>query len=241
MANHSFLLPQQHPWWCVNFSENQLYESIYTLQLAIQKKVEAGILPNIILVGSHPSTVTVGKKTDPAHIKTIPSTIPTFEVERGGSITYHYPEQAIVYPIFKLPTPNVHTIARWLESSWIEVIKQATPHPKGLQIIDGKAGIWTTHAEPQKLGALGLAVKQWVTYHGIAINIGGDVSPFQQWMHPCGLENTIITSVQAYYENQHPFQTASQALAGWLSYLKNQENTVPERTLTVAELYQYFL
>jgi lipoate-protein ligase B len=86
-----------------------------------------------------------------------------------------------------------------------------------------------------------LAVKQWVTYHGIAINIAGDVSPFQDWMHPCGLEETTITSVQAYYGGQHPFQTASLALAGWLTYLENQQYTVPERIFTVAEFNRNFL
>jgi lipoyl(octanoyl) transferase len=241
MANPPFLLLQQHPWWCVQFSENQPYERIYTLQLAIQKKVHLGLVPNIILLGSHPPTVTVGKKTDPTHIKTIPTHIPSFEIERGGSITYHYPQQAIVYPILKLPTPNVHGIARWLETSWIEAINLAASNPKGLQTLTGKAGLWTTDAEPQKLGALGLAVKQWITYHGIAINIAGDVSPFSHWMLACGLENTTITSLQAYYEAQHPFQTATQALAGWLAYLAVQQNTRPERTFTVAEFELNFL
>jgi lipoyl(octanoyl) transferase len=241
MATAPFLLLQQTPWWCVKFSENQPYESIYALQLSIQKKVQAGLLPNIILLGNHPGTVTFGKKTELHHIKTLPSNIPSFEIERGGSVTYHYPEQAIVYPIFKLPTPNVHGIARWLETSWIETISLATPNPKGLQTLAGQAGVWTTDIEPQKVGALGLAVKQWVTYHGIAINISGDVSPFQRWMLPCGLENTTITSVQAYYNQQHPFQTVIQALEGWLAYLETQQNTLPERTFTVADFKLNFL
>ena len=241
MATTPFLLLTNYPWWCIHFSEESDYKSIYTLQLAIQKKVQAGLLPNIILLGSHPPTVTLGKKTNIHHLKEMPAHIPTFEIERGGSVTYHYPQQAVVYPIFKLPTPNVHGIVRWLETSWIEAISQATPQPKGLQTLAGKAGLWTTQPEPQKLGALGLAVKQWVTYHGIAINIAGDVSPFQDWMHPCGLEETIITSVQAYYGGQHPFKTASLALAGWLAYLENQQYTVPERTFTVADFQHSFL
>jgi len=241
MATTPFLLLTKHPWWCIHFSEKDDYQSIYALQLAIQEKVQVGLLPNIILLGTHPPTVTLGRKTNTYHIKRIPSDIPTFAIERGGSITYHYPQQAVVYPIFKLPTPNVHGIARWLETSWIAAISQVALQPQGLQTLAGKAGLWTTQPEPQKLGALGLAVKQWVTYHGIAINIGGDVSPFQDWMHPCGLEETTITSVQAYYGGQHPFQTASLALAGWLAYLENQQYTVPERTFTVADFQHSFL
>jgi lipoyl(octanoyl) transferase len=241
MATTPFSYHQQAPWWCVYFSENQDYESIYTLQLSIQQNVQAGRLPNILLVGSHPPTVTLGRKTALQHIKAIPSHIPSVSIERGGSITYHYPDQAVVYPIFKLPTPNVHGIARWLETSWIEAITTATPHPKGLQTLAGKAGIWTTDPLPQKLGALGLAVKQWVTYHGIAINLTGDVSPFQHWMHPCGLENTTITSLQAYYDEQHPFKTVSQALEGWLAHLKHQQNANPEKTFTVADFQRSFL
>jgi lipoyl(octanoyl) transferase len=245
MAIAPFLLHQQTPWWCVEFCEEQDYHSIYSVQLAIQKQVHAGILPNIMLLGSHPPTITLGKKTEQHHIKDIPAHIPIFDIERGGSITYHYPQQAVVYPVFKLPTPNVHAIVRWLETSWIAAINQAAIKPKGLQTLAGKAGLWTTtHPEPQKVAALGLAVKQWVTYHGIAINIAGDVSPFQQWMHPCGLTETTITSLQAYYHDQdeaHPFQTAHQALAGWLAYLKHQQNSVPEKTLTVVELISSFL
>jgi lipoyl(octanoyl) transferase len=237
MTNPMFSLLQQSDWWCVQFNPSQSYQTIYTLQKTLQPLVSQGKLPNIVLMGHHPETVTLGKKTEAHHIKTIPPHIPTVHIERGGSITYHYPQQIVVYPILKLKSPNVHQVARWLEQSWIETLETTAPTPQGLQSIPTQAGIWTTHPQPQKIAALGLAVKQWVTYHGIAINLGGDTTPFTSWMHPCGLpENTIITSVDSYYKHQHPIKTVAQASTAWLNYLAQNTRSSPSQTLNYSAL-----
>ena len=239
MTNTLFTVLQQTDWWCVQFDTSQSYQTIYTLQKALLPLVAQGKLPNIVLVGHHPETVTLGKKTEPSHIKHIPNHIPTVTIERGGSITYHYPQQIVVYPIIKLPTPNVHQVARWLEQSWIETLETTAPTPKGLQSIPTQAGIWTTtHPQPQKIAFLGLAVKHWVTYHGIAINLGGNTSPFTQWMHPCGLpETTRITSVDAYFQHQHPIKTVAQASNAWLTHLAQTSNSYPLQTLSYSALH----
>lgn len=112
-----------------------------------------------------------------------------FEVERGGDLTFHGPGQIVIYPIVKLVSHNLSGFLRALESGIIEWLKefqieaQSKPHESGVWIGD------------RKIASLGLAVRSWVTFHGVAINIVNDLKDFQV-ISPCGYRPDVMTNLK---------------------------------------------
>jgi lipoyl(octanoyl) transferase len=112
------------------------------------------------------------------------------ETNRGGDITYHGPGQIVGYPILDLtPRKDLHAYLRFLEQVLINALGRlglaADRRP-------GKTGIWLGS---RKIAALGVAVKRWVTYHGFALNVNTDLTPFAGIV-PCGITDGTVTSLQ---------------------------------------------
>jgi lipoyl(octanoyl) transferase len=113
-----------------------------------------------------------------------------FEVERGGDVTYHGPGQLVGYPILDLNghRPDLHWYLRELEGALISALATleipAERRP-------GLTGVWT---RGRKIASIGIHVKQWVTFHGFAINVVNDLASFGLIV-PCGIENVEMTSV----------------------------------------------
>lgn len=122
----------------------------------------------------------------------LPKGVSFSESERGGDLTYHGPGQLVVYPICKLdgsgfgPNHDVAAFLRRLEGVLIDVI--ADLGLKGESRPDA-TGVWVG---PKKLASIGIAVKKWVTYHGIAINAVNDLAPFSL-ISPCGYSPEVMT------------------------------------------------
>jgi len=118
------------------------------------------------------------------------SGIPFYFVERGGSETYHGPGQIMGYPILKLDENerNVELYIRKLEELIIRTVMDF-----GLlaRRIKGYTGVWV---EKKKIASIGVAVKNWVTYHGFAINNDPDLSMFHL-INPCGLNPKYLSSI----------------------------------------------
>ncbi|MCK5758173.1 MAG: lipoyl(octanoyl) transferase LipB [Clostridiales bacterium] len=114
-------------------------------------------------------------------------------VERGGDVTYHGPGQLVVYPIFNLIHfgKDIHTFVDNLINSISVVLKDEfglTSHRE-----DGKhTGVYIGK---DKIAAIGLAIRRWVSMHGFAFNINTDLSHFR-WIVPCGLNDRGVTSVK---------------------------------------------
>jgi lipoyl(octanoyl) transferase len=112
-----------------------------------------------------------------------------FEVERGGDLTYHGPGQLVVYPIFKLPRlREVQAFVRKMERAIVQALKSFGLI--GEQRPD-HAGVFVRDA---KIASIGAAVKQGVTYHGLAFDVCTDLAYFQL-INPCGLPDVAVTSV----------------------------------------------
>jgi lipoate-protein ligase B len=113
-----------------------------------------------------------------------------FEVERGGDVTYHGPGQLVGYPIFHLEhhKPDLHWYLRKLEEVLIVALGElgiaAERNP-------GLTGVWT---EGRKIASIGVHAKQWVTWHGFALNVTTELSAFDLII-PCGLPGVVMTSV----------------------------------------------
>ncbi|PIP93934.1 MAG: lipoyl(octanoyl) transferase [Bdellovibrio sp. CG12_big_fil_rev_8_21_14_0_65_39_13] len=169
------------------------YQSVYQTQLENVEAVRAGA-EDTLIVCSHPPIVTLGKKTQADEHQFW--TGQTLQIERGGRSTYHGPNQVIIYPILNLNRyqQNLSGFLEAMENSMIEVLKQfdlqATGNPdRGNPDL---TGIWVG---PRKIASIGIAVKRWVTYHGLALNLEHDPLAFQG-INPCGKDSSIMTSLE---------------------------------------------
>ena len=151
----------------------------------------AGRLPHDLLVLlEHPPVVTLGRNSHAAHLLQ-PHGIDVFEVERGGDVTFHGPGQLVGYPILDLKayTQDLHWYLRTLEQALIDALGlldiPAERNP-------GFTGVWT---RGRKIASIGVHVKQWVTWHGFALNVTTDLSHFDRIV-PCGIQGVEMTSVQ---------------------------------------------
>jgi lipoyl(octanoyl) transferase len=172
------------------------YAEVLDLQRDLCRQRIAGeIDQDILVLVEHEPVITLGRGFRPESLP-VPRTeierrgVEVFEVERGGDVTYHGPGQLVGYPIIDLRRhrEDLHWYLRRLESGLIEALGhlgiQAEPNP-------GLTGVWT---RGRKLASIGIHVKQWVTFHGFALNVTTDLSYFDLIV-PCGIRDVVMTSV----------------------------------------------
>lgn len=156
---------------------------------------------DMLVFVEHPEVYTFGRKyKDP-----IPTHLPNVQIiERGGEATYHNPGQLVCYPIFKLEEGkrDLHLFLRFLENSIISVLESFGVKAEARE---KKTGVWVQGKE-KKIASIGIAVKNWITYHGFALNVCNDLSGFSK-INPCGFDATIMTSLEQ--ELQRPVSVDS--------------------------------
>ena len=153
----------------------------------VAERAEGSLNEDALILVEHDHVITLGRKTTPENFR--PQDIPVFQVERGGDATYHGPGQLVGYPIIRLSTPNVQRFVRDLE----EVLIQST-RAFGVDSarLEGHPGVWVGD---RKLASIGVAVTNWVTMHGFALNVNTDLSHFKL-IRPCGLDPNRMTSME---------------------------------------------
>jgi lipoyl(octanoyl) transferase len=172
----------------------------YAEGLAIQRRMVAerieGLRPDTLLLLEHTPTITVGRKAAPDELITpvemlAERGIAVEYVDRGGQITYHAPGQIVGYPIFDLNGHgrDVHRHLRLLEEGLIRAL--AALGIAGTRR-EGATGVWVGDA---KIAAIGVKVTRWVTFHGFALNVTIDLTPFRRDFIPCGITDLGVTSV----------------------------------------------
>jgi lipoyl(octanoyl) transferase len=150
------------------------------------------LLPDHLLLLEHDAVYTIGRTPDrsslPAESR-LPH--PLFPINRGGQATYHGPGQLIGYPIIDLRRcgQDLHLYLRWLEGLLIELLES-----DGLSAerCGGLTGVWVQN---RKIASIGVGVRHWITMHGFALNVCGDLSPFRQIV-PCGIQGVEMTSIE---------------------------------------------
>ena len=172
------------------------YGEVLELQRSLCRQRMAGeISEDILLLVEHAPVITLGRGTRPGsmplpRIELERRGVEVFEVERGGDVTFHGPGQLVGYPIFDLRRhrEDLHWYLRQLEAGLIGALGQlgisAGPNP-------GLTGVWTSG---RKIASIGIHVKQWVTFHGFALNVNNDLSHFDLIV-PCGIKDVVMTSV----------------------------------------------
>lgn len=160
--------------------------------------IHAGDAPECVWLLEHPPLYTAGTSADPRDLLT-PDRFPVYSSGRGGQYTYHGPGQRVAYVMLNLKARggDVRVYIRSLED-WI-IRTLARFQVKG-ERRDGRVGIWVdrgpngTGRREDKIAAIGVRVRHWVTFHGIALNVEPDLSHFSGIV-PCGISQHGVTSL----------------------------------------------
>ncbi len=172
------------------------YQSVLGMQENAFQNLLAGSGEDTIFIVEHPPVITLGAREsankllkDTDAIKQ--SGIEIFQIRRGGGTTAHNPGQLVVYPIINLKRHNlgVSDFVHKLEDIGIELLKELGVN---CSVKKGFPGLWI---EDRKIASIGVQIKKWITFHGMAININNDLSIFDLFV-PCGLDNVKMTNAQ---------------------------------------------
>ncbi len=151
---------------------------------------------DVCLIVEHPPVFTIGRNGSVDHIGVAESflqkrSVDVVRVERGGEVTYHGPGQLVCYPIVNLKRRRLRVVdfVAMLERIMLETV---TAFGLEATLDSRNRGIW---AGGRKIGSIGIAVKRAVAFHGLALNVNPDLTPFS-WINPCGLAGVEVTSME---------------------------------------------
>jgi lipoate-protein ligase B len=172
----------------------------YAEALAYQRDVArariAGSVPeDVLLLVEHPPVVTLGRSFKERHLLASPAAlaergVELFDVERGGDVTFHGPGQLVGYPILDLKRHrrDLHWYLRHVEEALIRALEEFGIVAERNQ---GYTGVWTLG---RKIASIGVHARDWVTWHGFALNVNTNLSYFDLIV-PCGIEAVTMTSI----------------------------------------------
>ena len=172
------------------------YGNALEYQRAVARARIAGrIEEDVLLLVEHPPVVTLGRSAKDQNLLVSPELLAArgvelFEVERGGDVTFHGPGQLVGYPIIDLKRHkrDLHWYLRQVEEALIQALGSfgiaGERHP-------GYTGVWT---HGRKIASIGVHARDWVTWHGFALNVSTDLGYFDLIV-PCGIPAVTMTSV----------------------------------------------
>jgi lipoate-protein ligase B len=181
--------------WTVSLGRVPYGEAL-ELQRSIAKDRISGAIPqDVLLLLEHPPVVTLGRSSKEKHLMASPEFLRTrgvevFDVERGGDVTFHGPGQLVGYPIIDLKRHrlDLHWYLRRIEQALIDTLADYDiPGERNPAF----TGVWT---RGKKIASIGVHARDWVTWHGFALNVTTDLS-FFDLIVPCGIPGVVMTSI----------------------------------------------
>jgi len=172
------------------------YAEALELQRSIARdRISGAISQDVLLLMEHPPVVTLGRSSKEKHLVASPEFLQThgvelFEVERGGDVTFHGPGQLVGYPIIDLKRhrQDLHWYLRKIEEALINTLADyGIPGERNTSY----TGVWT---RGKKIASIGVHARDWVTWHGFALNVTTDLS-FFDLIVPCGITGVDMTSI----------------------------------------------
>lgn len=180
--------------WLLELSEVE-YPQAVDLQSALVRRRMAGEIPDTLILLSHPPVITVGQSGGYEHILASENRLAelgmkVYSTSRGGSVTYHGPEQVVAYPIVDLRHhgADIPAYARKLEEV---VVRTLADYDVRAGRLKGYPGVWVGE---EKICAIGVYVEKWITMHGFALNVRANLDRFRT-INPCGITDRGITSL----------------------------------------------
>ena len=164
------------------------YREAVALQELLRAQVQAGELPDLLLLLEHPAVYTLGRRSEPGELP-LGHDIPVVGTERGGKLTYHGPGQLVGYPI--MHADNVREFVATMERALVTAVNEAGV-PAGTREGREFTGVWVGD---RKVGSIGIHVSRRVSMHGFAVNVENDLAPFD-WVVACGLPGVRMTSLR---------------------------------------------
>lgn len=152
----------------------------------------APLPPEVLLLLEHEPVYTIGRTPNKESLRNatlLPH--PVVEINRGGQATYHGPGQLVGYPILRLGErgQDLHRYLRELEEVLIEALSE---YGVAATRREGLTGVWVG---PRKIASIGVGVRRWISMHGFALNVCGDLTPFNH-ITPCGIAGVEMTNLE---------------------------------------------
>ena len=180
--------------WLLNLREGPTpYADAWALQKALIGARQREELADGLILLEHEPVFTIGRSARADHLL-VPREFLTgkgfevYDIERGGSVTYHGPGQLVGYPILDLRAYN-EDVVKYVRSLEETILRTLQDFGLAAQRLRGFPGVWAGH---EKIAAVGVAVKRKVTTHGFALNVGPDLAPFD-YINPCGIGRPVTS------------------------------------------------
>jgi lipoate-protein ligase B len=182
--------------WTVDLGRRAYGEALELQRAVARARISGEVGEDVLLLVEHPPVVTLGRASKDAHLLASPALladrgIEVFEVERGGDVTFHGPGQLVGYPVIDLKRhrQDLHWYLRQVEASLIASLDDlGIPADR----VSGYTGVWTAG---RKIASIGVHARDWVTWHGFALNVSTELSYFDLIV-PCGIPEVTMTSVE---------------------------------------------
>jgi lipoyl(octanoyl) transferase len=165
------------------------FKQAYVLQKDVFQEVKNRHFNAALILCRHYPVITLGRQAKKENIRLEPQEleragITSFKIERGGDVTYHGPGQIVAYPIFNLAyfKKDIHLFLRKLEDVGIGLLSDLGIKGERQK---GFTGVWIGR---KKIASIGIAIRNWITFHGMSINIRSDDLANFKFIKPCGLE-----------------------------------------------------
>lgn len=186
------------------------YEEALAIQeeLVARKARDSTIADQILLL-EHEPVYTIGRTPDQSSLRDVEALPhPLVKINRGGQATYHGPGQLVGYPVIDLRAygQDLHKYLRALEESLIAALAEFSV---AAQRREGLTGVWVGD---RKIASIGVGVRHWVAMHGFALNVSGDLSPFES-ITPCGIAGVQMTSIERETGAAPALETVGEAAA----------------------------
>jgi len=168
------------------------YNEVWDLQRKLLTQRANHQIPDTLILVEHPHVFTVGKAAD-GEVPSLIEDVPVVKVERGGQWTYHGPGQLVGYPILDLNVRNrdIHNFLWSIEETIIQTLDEFSIKAGRVES-KGKTGVWVGK---RKIASIGAAVRNWITFHGFALNVNPEMKYFSM-IEPCGMPSSTMTSME---------------------------------------------
>lgn len=181
--------------WTVNLGAMPYAEALELQRNVARDRISGAIREDVLLLVEHPPVVTLGRSSKEKNLISSPQFLASkgvelFEVERGGDVTFHGPGQLVGYPVIDLKRhkQDLHWFLRQVEEALIRTLSRyGIPGERST----GYTGVWT---QSRKIASIGVHARDWVTWHGFALNVITDLS-FFDLIVPCGIQDVEMTSI----------------------------------------------